>query len=73
MGQLAIPVEVLPPAIRTEIAGLECDFAHLPCAARQRAMRANLSAEAWDYIDGLVAERLQSLSPDMPTETGEAE
>ena len=65
MGQLSMPSEVLPAVIRAEIAGLERDFAHLPEADRGRAMRANLSDEAWAYIDGAVAERLQSLDPDV--------
>lgn len=65
MGQLRIPSEVLPAVIRAEIVGLERDFVYLSEAARARAIRANLSDEAWAYIDGAVAERLQSLDPDV--------
>ncbi len=70
MGRLGIPIEVLPPVVRAEILALERDFAHLAYGARLQAVRANLSSEAWAYLDGLVAERLQSFGPEGPVERG---
>ncbi len=70
MGRLGIPIEVLPPAIRAEILGLEQDFAHLAYDARLRAVQANLSAEAWAYLDGVVAERLKSFASEAADEEG---
>jgi len=64
MGRMGIPIEVLPPVVRAEILALERDFAHLAYGARLRAVRANLSAEVWAYLDGLVAECLRSLDPE---------
>ncbi len=63
MAEIRIPVEQLPAFIQEEIAALDRDFAHLPPEARRRAVRNNLSNEAWDYLDRHVADQLLTLGP----------